>query len=160
MKHNTAKCSRIKLHMRTFRRVFIPIRMWAETHWEILQHTILLHHLIALLSFTAFVMGNWLSWQTLSLFIAQRLAQKKKTTFCKNIWRQDVEDFWWKLPTTPKARSKGNDSLLFLFSPNNLSAWCKDARRLPRDKMDPTFWLRTRKQSFGMTKSPNSMRED
>lgn len=33
----------------------------AGTHQEILLHTILFHHLIALLSLTAFVMGNWLS---------------------------------------------------------------------------------------------------
>lgn len=110
-----------------------------HTNGEILQHTILFHHLIALLSLTAFVMGNWLSWQTLGLFIAQRLVQKP---ICKNIQRQDVGDFWWKLASIQKksccGRKEINDSLLFLFCSSYLSGWCGET---PQDKMEHTFSL-------------------
>lgn len=129
-----------------------PQRMWAETHLEIPLHTILFHHLIALLSLTAFVMGNRLSWQTLSLFIAQRLVQKP---LCKNIWRRGGEDVWWRLFMPLWAGTEGKESLLFLLSSDNMSAWCKGT---PWNKWNPTFgtiwyniqlvWLRTLRACF------------
>lgn len=69
------------------------------------------HHLIALLSLAAFVMGNWLSWQ--SIHSSEAWATKKKT-LTKYIWSQHVQDHWWKLSSTLMSSNKGNYRVLLI----------------------------------------------